>query len=220
MHVTVKNLIDLNEKVNKKVGQLGFDNYHPEIIAVSKTFPMENIMPLIDYGHVHFGENKVQEAIEKWSTIKKINKDLKLHMIGRLQTNKVKFAVKVFDFIHSVDSIKLAKKILSEQKKIDRNIKIFLQVNIGEEVQKSGIKLDEVSMLYNECYSLGLDIVGLMCIPPMNNNTKINFQKIKNKNDELKLKYLSLGMSGDYFEALDVKSNFLRIGTKIFGERS
>ena len=220
MHESVKNLIHLKEKVNKKIDQLGFENYHPQIIAVSKTFSMENIMPLIDFGHIHYGENKVQEAADKWSIYKKKNNKIKLHMIGRLQSNKVKLAVSLFDFIHSVDSSKLVKKISEEQKKTGRKIKVFLQVNIGKEVQKSGITLEEVSTLHNECIENNLDVAGLMCIPPINNDVKTDFLKIKNKNEELKLESLSLGMSGDYLQALEVKSDFIRVGSKIFGERN
>ena len=220
MHFSIKNLIDLKEKVNKKISELNFKNYSPKIIAVSKTFSLGNIQPLIDYGHLDYGENKVQEAVEKWSEIKQKNQNINLHMIGKLQTNKVKLAVKLFDFIHSVDSIKLAKKISDEQTKIKKKVKIFLQVNIGNETQKSGTNVNEVSILYDECIKLNLEVLGLMCIPPIDEPVTNNFLKIKNKNDELKLSYLSLGMSGDYAEAIEVKSNYLRIGTKIFGNRN
>jgi len=220
MHYSVKNLSDLQLEISKKISELNIKNYSPNIIAVSKTFPIEKIKPIIDYGHIHFGENKVQEATDKWTQIKEYNQKIKLHMIGKLQTNKVKHAVKLFDFIHSVDSIKLAQKISVEQTKINKNLKIFLQINIGEEDQKSGVKINDVLELYNECLNLKLNVIGLMCLPPINSPSEILFNMIKQKNDELKLNSLSLGMSGDYPEALKVKSDFIRIGTKIFGERN
>ena len=215
----MKNIIDLSENVNKKIKDLNYSNYKPQIIAVSKTFSMDNILPLIDYGHEHFGENKVQEALNKWSDIKNQKPHIKLHMIGRLQSNKVKQAVGIFDYIHSVDSIKLAKKISEEQKKQNKNLKIFLQVNIGDEVQKSGTNLNELDKLVFECKKINLNILGLMCLPPINDPVNKYFSLIKNKNDELDFKELSLGMSNDYIEALKYKTSFIRIGTKIFGER-
>ena len=180
---------------------------------------MESIKPLIEFGHIHFGENKVQEAVEKWTLVKEKNPEIKLHMIGRLQRNKVKLAVNMFDFIHSVDNIKLAKKISEEQKKLNKKLSIFLQVNIGGEIQKSGIDMKYISQLYAECLKLNLNVVGLMCIPPLSEPARKYFTKIKNCNDELQLPSLSLGMSNDYLEAIEVRSNFLRIGTKIFGQR-
>ena len=220
MHQSVKNIIDLYDNVKKKIKELNFSNYNPQIIAVSKTFQMESIMPLIDYGHQHFGENKVQEALGKWKDIKEKKKDIKLHMIGKLQSNKVKQAVGIFDFIHSVDSVKLAKKISDEQKKQNKKIKIFLQVNIGNEIQKSGIKLDELKNLVDECNKINLDVMGLMCLPPENQDASKYFSLIKNKNDELNFKDLSIGMSNDYMDAINYKTSFLRIGTKIFGDRN
>ncbi len=220
MHNTVKNLIDLNEEVKKKINNLKNQTYPPIIIAVSKTFPIEHILPLIEYGHCHFGENKVQEALNKWSEIKAKKSDLKLHMIGKLQTNKVRQAVSIFDYIHSVDNIKLANKISNEQKKQNKKIKIFLQVNIGEENQKSGSNLDDLNSLASECKNLNLDVIGLMCLPPINEPTTKYFSLIKNKNDEFNFKDLSLGMSNDYIDALNYQTTFIRIGTKIFGERS
>ena len=220
MHNTVKNLIDLNEEVKKKINNLKNQTYPPIIIAVSKTFPLEHIWPLIEYGHCHFGENKVQEALNKWSEIKAKKSDLKLHMIGKLQTNKVRQAVSIFDYIHSVDNIKLANKISNEQKKQNKKIKIFLQVNIGEENQKSGSNLDDLNSLASECKNLNLDVIGLMCLPPINEPTTKYFSLIKNKNDEFNFKDLSLGMSNDYIDALNYQTTFIRIGTKIFGERS
>lgn len=220
MHQSIKNIIDLNNKVKQKIKELNFLNYTPEIIAVSKTFTMSEILPLIEYGHHHFGENKVQEAFIKWSEVKTKKKDIKLHMIGRLQSNKVKQAVKIFDYIHSVDSIKLAKKIADEQVKQNKQIKLFLQVNIGEESQKNGVSVNEINDLANECKNMSLNVIGLMCLPPLTENSSQFFLTIKKKNDELNFKDLSLGMSNDYIEALSYKSTFLRIGTKIFGSRS
>ena len=220
MHKTIKNIIDLHENVNKKIKDLNYNNYNPQIIAVSKTFSMDNILPLIDYGHEHFGENKVQEALNKWNNIKNQKPHINLHMIGRLQSNKVKQAVSIFDYIHSVDSIKLANKISEEQKKQNKNLKIFLQVNIGEEIQKSGSNLNELDKLVLECKKLNLNVLGLMCLPPFNKPVDKYFSLIKNKNDEFNYKDLSLGMSNDYIEALNYKTSFIRIGTKIFGERT
>ena len=220
MHQSVKNIVDLYDNVKQKIQELNYENYDPNIIAVSKTFKMEDIKPLIDYGHKHFGENKVQEALGKWEEAKAIKKDLKLHMIGKLQTNKVKQAVTLFDYIHSVDNLKLAKKISEEQKKQNKKLKIFLQVNIGEEDQKSGIKIEYLDELVNDSKNLNLDIIGLMCLPPINESTSKYFSLIKKKNDELNFKELSLGMSNDYIDALNYKTTFIRIGTKIFGERS
>ena len=167
MHNTVKNLLDIENNINTYLNKLNINN-NPKIVAVSKTFKIDKILPLIEHGHIDYGENKVQEAIEKWTEIKKINSNIKLHMIGKLQTNKVKFAVQIFDYIHSVDSEKLAKKIADEQNKINKKIKIFLQVNIGDENQKSGINKNDISQLVLYCKEIGLDLIGLMCIPPVN----------------------------------------------------
>tara|TARA_A100001234_G_C12598324_1_gene373772 strand:+ start:37 stop:699 length:663 start_codon:yes stop_codon:yes gene_type:complete len=220
MHKSIKNIIDLYENVNQKISDLNYNNYKPQIIAVSKTFSKENILPIIDHGHAHFGENKVQEALTKWSDIKKDNPNIKLHMIGKLQSNKVKQAVSIFDYIHSVDSVKLANKISSEQEKQGKNLKVFIQINIGDENQKSGCKLNEVEKLVLECKRINLNVIGLMCLPPLNEPVSKYFSLIKNKNDELNFNELSLGMSNDYLEALNYKSTFIRIGTKIFGERT
>ena len=220
MHETIKNLNQIDKEIKEKINLLNYQDYMPKIIAVSKTFKLDHISPLINFGHVHFGENKVQEAQQKWSEIKEKNKNIKLHMIGKLQTNKVKQAVTLFDYIHSVDNLKLAKKISEEQKKQNKRLKIFLQVNIGEEDQKSGIKIEYLDELVNESKNLNLDIIGLMCLPPINESTSKYFSLIKKKNDELNFKELSLGMSNDYIDALNYKTTFIRIGTKIFGERS
>ena len=174
---------------------------------------------MIDYGHKDFGENKVQEAVEKWTEVKKINPKIQLHMIGKLQTNKVKFAVKLFDYIHSVDSAKLAKKISEEQNKINKNIKIFLQVNIGDESQKSGINKNELKQLVSYCKEINLDLIGLMCIPPANINPEIYFDEMKNLNKSLGFKELSMGMSSDYLTAAKHESTLIRVGSSIFGQR-
>jgi len=194
-------------------------NRIPKIIAVSKTFKIDKILPLIEHGHIDFGENKVQEAIDKWTEIKSKNSNIKLHLIGKLQTNKVKFAVKLFDYIHSVDSEKLAKKISDEQLKINRNIKIFIQVNIGNENQKSGISKNDVLNLYYYCKKIGLNVVGLMCIPPVNNDPSVYFNEMNILNNELNFSELSMGMSSDYVEASKHSATFLRIGSSIFGSR-
>ena len=194
-------------------------NKSPKIIAVSKTFKLDRIMPLIEYGHKDFGENKVQEALEKWSAIKEKHFDLKLHMIGKLQTNKVKFAVKIFDYIHSVDNEKLAKKIADEQTKIKKNINIFIQVNLGEEEQKSGVNKNELIKLISYCKTIGLNVVGLMCIPPINSSVNLYFKQMLDLNKSLCLNELSMGMSSDYLEAIDFQATYLRIGSSIFGKR-
>ncbi|WP_072091059.1 YggS family pyridoxal phosphate-dependent enzyme [Candidatus Pelagibacter communis] len=219
MHSTVKNLLDIQDTIKVKLNKININNY-PKIIAVSKTFKIDQISPLIDYGHIDFGENKVQEAVEKWTEIKKINPELQLHMIGKLQTNKVKFAVKLFDYIHSVDSEKLAKKIADEQNKINKNIKIFLQVNIGDENQKSGINKNELKSLVNYCIEINLDLIGLMCIPPANIDPEVYFEEMKNLNKSLGLTELSMGMSSDFIIAAKYESTFIRVGSSIFGQRS
>ena len=199
---------------NKKI------NKFPKIIAVSKTFKIENINPLIEYGHIDYGENKVQEAQEKWSLIKDQNKNIKLHLIGRLQTNKVKLAVKLFDYIHSLDSKKLADKISLHQKEQNLQTKLFIQVNIGNEKQKSGILKSEVVDFYNYCKSLDLDILGLMCIPPFNKDSTEFFKEMRVLNEKIKMEDLSMGMSSDYLHAIENGSTFVRIGSSIFGQRT
>ena len=196
-------------------------NQNVEIIAVSKTFPINEILPLIEYGHHHFGENKVQEAINKWGELKNNNKNIKLHLIGKLQSNKAKDAVKIFDYIHSLDNIKLANKIAVEQKKINKNIKLFIQINIGNEVQKNGLRPEELKKFYNQCVNdFNLNIVGLMCIPPQTGNMRDYFNKMLELKNLVRLKDLSMGMSNDYLEAANCGASFLRIGSKIFGERN
>ena len=219
MHSIVQNLVEIKNKIKSNLSDLKFNNL-PKIIAVSKTFKIDKILPLIDYGHIDFGENKVQEAIDKWTEVKLKNSNIKLHMIGKLQTNKVKFAVKLFDFIHSVDTEKLAKKIADEQLKINKKIKIFIQVNIGEEDQKSGINKNELNDFVSYCKKINLDVIGLMCIPPINSNSSDYFQEMKLLNNNFLFKELSMGMSSDYLEASKNSATYLRIGSSIFGRRS
>ena len=219
MHITVKNLLDIENNIKTHLTELNINNY-PKIIAVSKTFKIEKILPLIKHGHTDFGENKVQEAIEKWTDVKKSNPEIKLHMIGKLQTNKVKFAVQLFDYIHSVDSEKLAKKIANEQKKINKKIKIFLQVNIGNEDQKSGINKRDVNELVSFCKESDLNLIGLMCIPPLDKDPNNYFEEMKELNKSLGFDELSMGMSSDFLIAAKNCSTYLRIGSGIFGDRS
>ena len=218
MHNTVQNLIKIEEEIKSNFSDLKAPNL-PKIIAVSKTFKIDKILPLIDHGHIDFGENKIQEAVDKWTDIRSNNSNIKLHMIGKLQSNKVKFAVKLFDYIHSVDSEKLAKKIADEQKKINKRMKIFIQVNIGEEEQKSGIKKIEVNDLISYCKKIDLDVAGLMCLPPADKNSSIYFNEMNTLNHSLGLSDLSMGMSSDYLEASKNSATYLRIGSSIFGER-
>ena len=215
MHHTVKNLLSVENNIKK----LNINN-NPKIVAVSKTFKIDKIIPLIDYGHVDYGENKVQEAVEKWTPIKKIKPQIKLHMIGKLQTNKVKFAVQIFDYIHSVDSEKLVKKIADEQNKINKKIKVFLQVNIGDENQKAGINKNEISKYVSYCKDIGLDLIGLMCIPPLNIDPETYFKEMKRLNDTQGFKELSMGMSSDFLTAIKYSATYVRVGSSIFGQRS
>jgi pyridoxal phosphate enzyme (YggS family) len=192
----------------------------PNIIAVSKTFKLEKILPLIDHGHIDYGENKVQEAVEKWTSIKEKKPLIKLHLIGRLQTNKVKFAIKIFDYIHSLDSIKLAKKIADEEKKQNKKVQLFIQVNIGNEDQKSGVDLKNLTNLYNYCKELDLNVIGLMCIPPFEEDSEKYFKEMKILNKKLNLTNLSMGMSSDYLKAVENSATHVRIGSNIFGSRN
>ena len=213
MHNVLNNLIS----IQKEIQQI---NSNTKIIAVSKTFPLEKIKPIIDSNHIHFGENKVQEALEKWSKIKEDNKNINLHLIGKLQTNKVKYCLPLFDYIHSLDSIKLADKIANEQVKKNFKPKIFLQINIGDEQQKSGIDFKDAENLYTKVKNnFDLNIIGLMCIPPNVSNTKPFFEKMKEIFKKLNLNELSMGMSNDYLDAAQNSATFVRIGSKIFGER-
>ena len=219
MHSTVKNLLYIKNNIKVYLEKLNINN-DPKILAVSKTFEINKILPLIEYGHLDYGENKVQEALEKWSDIKLIKKDLKLHLIGKLQTNKVKQAIKIFDYIHSVDSEKLAKKIADEETKQGKKIKIFIQVNIGDEEQKSGVNKSSVNELYSYCKAIDLNVIGLMCIPPLDKSSDIFFKEMSTLNKNLNLDELSMGMSADYLDAIKNSATYVRIGSNIFGERS
>ncbi len=218
MHDTVECYKEIISTIEQRLKDQNIDN-SPKVIAVSKTFKLEKILPLIDYGHLDFGENKVQEAIEKWSEIKTKKKDIQLHLIGKLQSNKAKFAIKIFDYIHSLDSEKLAKKISEEQSKQNKNIKLFIQVNIGNEDQKSGISINQLNDFYQFCKQLNLNIIGLMCIPPFDQNPEGYFKEMQSLKEKLNLKELSMGMSSDYLQAVDYSSTYLRIGSSIFGKR-
>jgi len=218
MHYTVQNLINIENKIKLNLSNIDIHNL-PKIIAVSKTFKIDKILPLIDHGHADFGENKIQEAVDKWTEIKSNNSNIKLHMIGKLQSNKVKFAVKLFDYIHSVDSQKLAKKIADEQNKINKKIKIFLQVNIGYENQKSGINKNDINQLILYCKEIGLDLIGLMCIPPVNIDPENCFDEMNQLNKNSGFKELSMGMSSDFLKAAKHFSTYVRIGSSIFGKR-
>ena len=217
MHFTVENLNNIKNQIKQKLNQ-NSQNI-PKIIAVSKTFPIEKILPLIEFGHEDFGENKVQEAVDKWTSVKSQNKNIRLHLIGKLQTNKVKSAVKTFDYIHSVDSEKLAKKIAIECEKINKKIRIFIQINIGKEEQKSGIDIENLGNFYEFCNNLNLEVVGLMCIPPENKDPSYYFSKMESLKKKFSFGNLSMGMSSDYLISLDFSSNYLRIGSAIFGKR-
>ena len=219
MHNVVKNLLDIENNIKLHLNKTNLSHY-PRVIAVSKTFKIDKILPLIQHGHLHYGENKVQEAIEKWTEIKKNNSKIQLHMIGKLQTNKVKLAVQLFDYIHSVDSKKLAKKIADEQFKSNKKIKIFLQVNIGDENQKSGISKSEIHLLASYCKEIGLEVIGLMCIPPLDIDPKGHFEEMQKLNESLGFTELSMGMSSDFLIAIEYSSTYVRIGSNIFGQRS
>ena len=219
MHNTVQNLINIKKNIQSNLSNLNINN-QTKIIAVSKTFGIDKILPLIQHGHIDFGENKVQEAVDKWTELRKENLNLKLHLIGKLQTNKVKFAVKLFDYIHSVDNEKLARKISEEEKKINKKIKVFVQVNIGGEEQKSGVSKLDVNKLISYCKELKLDVVGLMCIPPLNENSSDYFKEMSKLNQNFGFSELSMGMSSDYLKASEHFATYLRIGSSIFGQRS
>ena len=219
MHNTVENLINIENQIKSSFNSHNIDRL-PKVIAVSKTFTIDKILPLIEHGHCDFGENKVQEALNKWSDIKKKNSNIKIHLIGKLQTNKVKFAVKLFDFIHSVDSKKLAKKIADEQLKLDKQIKIFIQVNIGDEDQKSGTNKSDLNELITYCQEINLKVIGLMCIPPLDDDPSKYFKAMKELNQTYGFNELSMGMSSDYLKAIEHEATFVRIGSNIFGART
>ena len=216
----IDKLSSIQNEIQEKIRNRDNSNLKPIIIAVSKTYTMLDIVPLIEHGHMHYGENKVQEAIDKWTEVKIKNNKILLHLIGKLQTNKVKFAVKIFDYIHSLDSEKLAQKIATEQINQNKKMKIFIQVNIGNEDQKSGVHKKDVASLYKYCKKLNLNVIGTMCIPPKEKSSTNYFLEMVKINKELNLSDLSMGMSEDYLEAVDNNATFLRIGSKIFGQRN
>ena len=220
MHRNIDNLIQIEKEIQSNIEKLKKSAKLPKIIAVTKTHPMTSILPLVDGGHIDFGENKVQEALDKWSELREQNHNIKLHLIGRLQTNKVKFALKIFDYIHSLDSEKLATKISQEQIKQGKSPKIFIQVNIGNEDQKSGIDKEKLSDFYKFCRNLNLHIIGLMCIPPNDKNSESYFSEMNKINNELNLNDLSMGMSEDYLSAIKNNATYVRIGSKIFGNKN
>jgi PLP dependent protein len=221
MHRSIDNLIQIEKEIQLNIENINKSNQLPRIIAVSKKHIMSNILPLIDHGHIHFGENQVQEATDKWQNIKSKYDYLKLHMIGKLQTNKVKQAISLFDFIHSLDNLKLAEKISKEQIKQNKKVQLFIQINIGNEDQKNGVDILNLENFYTNCVKdLGLDIIGLMCLPPNNKDVSVYFEQMQNLNIKLGLNELSMGMSNDYLKAIKFKSSYLRIGSKIFGERN
>ena len=214
MHDIVDRLVSITKEIQS-------NNSPAKVIAVSKTFPISKILPLINFGHIHFGENKIQEAVDKWTDIKRDFTNIKLHFVGKLQSNKVKFAIPLFDYIHSLDSIKLAEKISNEQEKKKFKPKIFIQINIGKEKQKSGIDIENLERFYSDCKkNFNLNIIGLMCLPPNDKKSSIYFSEMQRLSGVINLKELSMGMTNDYSEALKYKSTFLRIGSKIFGLRS
>ena len=219
MHDVIKSYKEVISAIEHRLKDQNITT-QPKVIAVSKTFSLDKILPLIDYGHLDYGENKVQEAIEKWTNIKLTKKDLKLHLIGKLQTNKVKQAIKIFDYIHSVDSEKLAKKLADEEIKQGKKIKIFIQVNIGDEEQKSGVNKSSVNELYSYCKAIDLNVIGLMCIPPLDKSSDIFFKEMRTLNQNLNLPELSMGMSADYLDAIKNSATYVRIGSNIFGARS
>ena len=220
MHNSLNNLIEIQKEIQLKIIDLNKNIKTPKIIAVTKTHPLTSVLPLINHGHLDYGENKVQEAIEKWSIIKSDFNHLNLHMIGKLQTNKVKQAISLFDYIHSLDNLKLAEKIANEQLKQNKKVKLFIQINIGDEIQKNGVSILNINSFYNRCtQDFGLNIIGIMCLPPNDYNISTHFLAMKNLKIQFGFKELSMGMSNDYLEALEFQSSYLRIGSKIFGER-
>ena len=219
MHINLQRLNLVKNKIKELIDKKQLKTI-PQIIAVTKTFSLNEITPLLKAGHIHFGENKIQEAESKWFDAKKNYKNLQLHMVGKLQTNKAKKAVKLFDYIHSLDNAKLAEKINQYERELNKKIKLFIQVNIAEESQKSGILLNNVKSFYNYCTKeLSLDVIGLMCLPPINSNSNLYFQMLKNTSKKINVAELSMGMSADYMEAISNGSTYLRLGTEIFGER-
>ena len=214
MHDVVDRLVSIKKEIES-------NNSTAKVVAVSKTFPISKILPLINFGHIHYGENKVKEAVDKWTEIKRDFNNINLHFVGKLQTNKVKFSIPLFDYIHSLDNIKLAEKIANEQLKKKFKPKIFIQVNIGKENQKNGIDIENLEKFYTDCTkNFDLNIVGLMCLPPNDGSSSVYFSEMQRLINTINLKELSMGMTDDYLEALKYKSTFLRIGSKIFGSRN
>ncbi len=214
MHDVVNRLVSIKKEIQS-------NNSTAKVVAISKTFPISKILPLINFGHVHYGENKIQEAVDKWTEIKRDFNNINLHFVGKLQTNKVKFSIPLFDYIHSLDNIKLAEKIANEQLKKKFKPKIFIQVNIGKENQKNGIDIENLEKFYTDCTkNFDLNIVGLMCLPPNDGSSSVYFSEMQRLINTINLKELSMGMTDDYLEALKYKSTFLRIGSKIFGSRN
>ncbi len=220
MHQTQSNLIEIQNKIKKKINESSLDKYDPKIIAVSKTFSEQEILPLLNFGHNEFGENKVQEAVQKWKNLKGKYDQVRLHMLGKLQTNKVKNAVEIFDYIHSLDNLKLANKLAKEIHEKNKDIKIFIQINLGGEKQKSGIDPSNLEVFHKNCLALKLNIIGTMCIPPDNKDPRPFFKDMLNLNNKINLSEISMGMTNDFLEAIEFKSTYLRIGTGIFGKRS
>ena len=220
MHQIQNNLIEIQNKIKKKINESSLDKYDPKIIAVSKTFSEQEILPLLNFGHHNFGENKVQEAVQKWKNLKKKYDHVRLHMLGKLQTNKVKNAVEIFDYIHSLDNLKLANKLAKQIHEKNKQIKIFIQINLGGEKQKSGIDPSNLEVFYKNCLSLKLNIIGTMCIPPDNQDPKPFFKEMLILNNKINLPEISMGMTNDFLEAVEFRSTYLRIGTGIFGKRS
>ena len=216
----MNDIIERFKKIKTNINNLNLQ-HNVKVVAVSKTFPLEHVKPLVDFGHLHFGENKVQEAQAKWQTVKKINKDLKLHMVGKLQSNKVKQALEIFDYIHSLDNQKLADILKKNEINFNKKLKYFIQVNLGNEIQKSGIRVNELDEFYNYCVNENnLNVIGLMVLPPNDNKQNLYFKTMKELNSSLNLKELSMGMSSDYEIAIKNSSTYLRIGSDIFGKRS
>ena len=220
MHSSIDKLNIVKNKVNKIIKEKQLKT-NPKIIIISKTFSIDKIKPLIENKHIHFGENKVQEAEDKWSETRNLYKELQLHMVGKLQSNKAKDAVGLFDYIHSVDSQKLADALAKHQNNLNKNLNYFIQVNIGNEIQKSGIPVNELDAFYNYCVNdKKLNVIGLMVIPPIDQTVEKYFKSMQELNKSLALKNLSMGMSADYVEAVKYGSTFVRVGSSIFGSRS
>ncbi len=220
MHTTLEKLSRVKNKVNEIISKKQLKT-KPKIVVVTKTFPLNKILPLLENGHIHYGENKIQEAENKWIDTKNRYKDLQLHMIGKLQTNKAKKAVKLFNYIHSLDDDRLALKLSHHEKELNKKVKLFIQVNLAEEPQKSGIMFNDLNNFYNYCTKdLSLNVIGLMCMPPVDSNSQEYFKKLKKAAEQLNLEDLSMGMSSDYEQAILSGSTYLRLGTTILGERN